>query len=127
MGRTAARVFGEPERPASSRMILALATNVRYLVTIDCLAGRKFERASDRNWPPVSDSTQTHSPTVASRPEAACRECQLKASSTFPFFGVTLAIWGNERRSPLWRLNSRRWLFESQLAIHSLSAGARAY
>src|ERR1700676_1403995 len=67
MGRSAARVFGEPERPAWSRMILALATNVRCSVTIDRLAGRKFERASDRNWPPVSDSTQTHSPTVASR------------------------------------------------------------
>src|ERR1700684_1763711 len=68
MGRSAARVFGEPERPAWSRMILALATNVRCSVTIDRLAAGKFERASDRNWPPVSDSTQTHSPTVASRP-----------------------------------------------------------
>ena len=68
MGRRAAGVFGEPERPAWSRMILALATNVRHSATIDRYAGRKFERASERNWPPVRDSTQSHSPTVASRP-----------------------------------------------------------
>src|ERR1700676_5306034 len=78
MGRSAARGFCEPKHPAWSRMILALATNVRCSVTIDRLAARKFERASDRNWPPVSDSTQTHSPTVASRPGAAGGEWLLR-------------------------------------------------
>jgi hypothetical protein len=34
---------------------LALATSVRCSVTIDRLTGRKFERASDLNWPSVND------------------------------------------------------------------------
>src|SRR5580704_13860368 len=60
MGRRAARFFGEPERPAWSGMILALATNVRHSATIDRYAGRKFERASDRNWPPSYSSSAAH-------------------------------------------------------------------
>src|ERR1700688_421981 len=116
MGRSAAGVFGEPERPAWSRMILALATNLRCTVTIDSLVGRKFERANDRNCPPCSDSIKhirgrSLRPQNRRSPTAANRRCNVA-------LGVVVFEWHllqqqprthiRETCSPLRRLKSDR-------------------